>query len=150
MGLMQRVKGKRFEREIAGQLRDRYVGLLVRRASQGERADMPDVFVDGESAKERGKPILARLWLECQDSRTPTPFAKLRQAERDVAHRCIRALPIALTHKTGSREILATMRLSTVYYLEHGVTHYDALEPVTMDLGSLFAVLDRAIERGRT
>jgi hypothetical protein len=53
MGLMQREKGKRFEREIAMVIRTRWPLVLVRRASQAERADNPDVFVPG---RLRGRP----------------------------------------------------------------------------------------------
>jgi len=106
MGIMQRQKGKRFERQIASLLRERWPNAVVRRASQAERADNPDVFVVGNAALER-------LWLECQDARSVTPLAKLEQAEWDIAaHERHRGrLPVAVTHQLGSRTVYATTRL---------------------------------------
>ena len=112
MGRMQREKGKRFERQIAAELRAIWPDAVVRRASQAERADNPDVFIEG------GPPILSRLWLELQDARVPTPRLKLEQAEADVwrwqaerrierAHR----LPVVVWHRIHGTVIYVTTRL---------------------------------------
>lgn len=122
MGLMQRNKGKRFERDIAARLRSVWPDAVVRRASQAERADNPDVFIEG------GPPILARLWLELQDARQPTPDSKLFQAEKDADLYLRRRvggmaspglggypktdrLPVVVWHRLGERTTWATMRL---------------------------------------
>ncbi len=149
MGLMQREKGKRFERQIADVLRKRFPWALVRRGSQAERADMPDVFI---ARGEGPAGVLQRLWLECQDARKPTPFTKLEQAERDVQALTIRAYPIAVWHRLGERTSHATMRLGTLRYLlgdqaamysSHARSEY-----VTLTLDGLLSILEGAIASG--
>jgi hypothetical protein len=120
---MQRRKGHDFERKIAALFRQHWPDAVVRRASQAERADNADVFVEG------GPPILARLWLELQHARKPTPFAKLQQAEGDIA--CWRSrravttsarLPVVVWHRTGDRsaDAYVTMRLGVLDFLRFG------------------------------
>jgi hypothetical protein len=124
MGLMQRNKGKRFERLIAAKFRERWPDAIVRRASQAERADNPDVFVEG------GPPVLSRLWMELTDARTPNVLGKLAQAEGDVCGwheareetgwrtsrrpRC----PVVIWHRLGERTINVTARYWVVRMLD--------------------------------
>jgi hypothetical protein len=147
---MQREKGKRFEREVASQLRERFPWAIVRRGSQAERADMPDVFFQGPHAwADR---LLGRLWFECQDSRTPTPFAKLDQAERDIRARCVHGYAIAVWHKTGARFSCATMRLGTLQEIMTGNEDAKGVnrhEYVTLTLDGLIEVIASAIELER-
>ena len=115
MGRMQREKGKRFERDVAALLRERWPDALVRRASQAERADNPDVFAEG------GPRVLERLWLELQDARQPRPLDKLVQAERDATtwyeKRALeggvaaRRYPVVIWHRLAERGIQVTTRL---------------------------------------
>ena len=108
MGLMQRRKGKAFERKIAALIRSRWPDAVVRRASQADRAHQSDVYLSG------GPPVLSRLWLECHDARNPNPIAKLEQADRDVAaHQAFDfvRLPVVVWHRLGSRQINVTTQL---------------------------------------
>jgi Holliday junction resolvase len=116
MGKMQREKGKAFERKIAADLRSRWPTAVIRRASQAERADNPDVFC------ESGPTVLRRLWLELQDARKPNPLGKLEQAERDVLcwatqrDRGAREFegyrfPAVVWHKLAERTVWVTTRL---------------------------------------
>src|SRR5690606_5462339 len=111
---MQREKGKRFERTIAAELRKHWPAAVIRRASQAERADNPDVFIEGATA------TLSRLWLELQDARHPTPERKLEQAEDDANAWLSRRLhqpdvleryPVVIWHRFGERTIYASTRL---------------------------------------
>ena len=115
MGRMQREKGKRYERHIAAELRTFWPETIVRRASQAERADNPDVFIEG------GPRLLSRLWLELHDARNPSPLSKLEQAERDVdAYQAGRRvgdrerLPVVIWHRIGERQSQVTTRLWVV------------------------------------
>jgi hypothetical protein len=140
MGLMQRQKGKRFERAIATALRVRFPNAVVRRASQADRAHQSDVYISG------GPLLLSRLWLECQDARVPTPLVKLNQAERDVdsgiMHWDVRQsrLPVVIWHKLGAREIHATMRLGTLDVIR-GKEYDGGSIVVTMTLAELLAIV---------
>lgn len=140
MGLMQRNKGKRFERAIASILRARFPDATVRRASQADRPHQSDVYIVG------GPPVLERLWCECQDSRHPTPIAKLEQAERDSQgwndrHR----LPIAITHQLGARTIYVTTRLWVLDVLRAQYFNRNK-QAVTMELGEFLGVVADAKE----
>jgi hypothetical protein len=144
MGLMQRQKGKAFERKIAAMLRSHWPEAVIRRASQAERADNPDVFIEG------GPPILARLWLEMQDARAPTPIEKLGQAERDihawnvrrgVAYQLDHRLPVAIWHRLGERKIWVTTRMWVVDALRVSSAFGCRTIPITMALEDLIHVL---------
>ncbi len=152
MSRMQREKGKRFERDIADRLRKLWPMAIVRRASQAERADNPDVFV------EEGPIVLRNLWLELQDARVPTPEAKLQQAESDAnswhlsrSATDIRRLPVVVWHKLAAKASHATMRLGTALrLLELRITHLcdvERSEIVTMDFDAFIRVVQRAAER---
>jgi hypothetical protein len=145
MGLMQREKGKRFERGIASEIRERWPDAVVRRASQAERADNPDVFVEG------GPPALRCLWLELQDAKSPTPAAKLEQAIRDVtawqdrrglsSSRSWARWPVVVWHRLGERTTWASLPLWVLRMLtgmERGIG--DDLV-VTLELSSLWLLV---------
>lgn len=137
MGLMQREKGKRFERAIAAELRTRWPAAIVRRASQAERADNPDVFAEGA-------PALTRLWLELQDARQPTPALKLAQAERDAAAWQARRAgsarwPVVVWHRLGERTTWATLRLGTLLAVTGSTSPAQAV--VTLELGAFLDLL---------
>jgi hypothetical protein len=142
---MQREKGKRFERDIAARLRALWPNTLIRRASQAERADNPDVFV------EAGPELLMRLWLELQDARTPTPIAKLEQAERDAwGWQDLRPgvsprLPVVIWHRFAECTTWATMRLATLDAIR-GELHAARESVVTLDVLELLQLL---VERTR-
>ncbi len=140
MGLMQRVKGKRYERSIANVLRRHWPSAIVRRASQAERADNPDVFVEG------GPTLLADLWIEAQDARTPTPIAKLQQAERDIEswlrrrpHTIVNRMPVVIWHRTGERTSNVTTRLWVVDRLRGLAT--ESMEIITFTMDALECML---------
>lgn len=108
----QREKGKTFERAIAAQARLIWPDSIIRRASQGERADNSDVFF------EHGPPLLKKLWLELQDAANPTPSVKMTQAEGDIASVKARGgngdrYAIVIWHKLRARTINVTMRAGT-------------------------------------
>ncbi len=145
MGLMQREKGKRFERDIASQLRERF-GVHVRRASQAERADNPDVFI------ETGPMKLTRLWLELQDARQPTPEKKLEQSERDAAaweakrDNFVPRWPVVVWHRLGERKVYATLRINTLLdvYQPMPDARSEMTQVVTMEFGAFLDALEAA------
>lgn len=149
MGLMQRTKGKVWERKVADMLRQRWPNAIVRRASQAERADNPDVFVEGE-------PRLERLWLECQDARNPTPLAKLEQAEGDATEWLVRATsggwmrfprwPVVIWHRLGERTSYATMRINTLLDIVQPMPDAESelREVVTVELDAFLRMLEVA------
>lgn len=154
MGRMQREKGKRFERTIADVFRKRWPEAIVRRASQAERADNPDVFVEG------GPAVLAELWLELQDARAPDPRSKLYQAEADVlSWQARRGQPVdrvrsrrvvIVWHKLAERTTWVTMRLCTLLELlePNHLRLGQPAELVTMDLDAFLKHIDRHIQIG--
>ncbi len=118
MSAMQRRKGRKYEQEIARQLRAAFPAADVRRTSQADRAANSDVIVTGA-------PVLERLWLELQDARNPTPLAKLAQAERDIEAAAPLAamkmrgtlrMPVVIWHRMGERSHQVTTRL---WVLDH-------------------------------
>ncbi len=124
---MQRRKGRRYEQDIANVFREWWPSAVVRRASQAERADNPDVFVAD------GPPLLKRLWLELTDSRAPNPSEKLWQAERDIAHRVYHRdrLPVVVWHRLRERESHVTTRLWVLDVIR-GVT--GSVNPLTVTM----------------
>lgn len=109
MGKMQRDKGKRFERQIAKKLRERFPKHAdeIRRSIQSRQAEESDVTG------------LPGLWIECQDAAVPTPLKKLEQAERDVIVAKLEEelIPIAVTHKSRAKDIRVTLRLAHLHYI---------------------------------
>jgi len=106
MGLMQRQKGKTFERLVAARLRKRFPTYAeeIKRSIQSRGA-----VNEGSDVQFPG------LWIECQDARDPTPRAKLAQAERDnIATNKVSfsdVIPVAVTHKLRARTIQVSMTL---------------------------------------
>jgi len=146
MGLMQRTKGKVFERKIAALLRQRWPEAVVRRASQAERAHNPDVFV------ERGPGWLSGIWLELQDARNPNPRAKLEQAERDIIA-SVDPLrdAIIVWHRLAEHAIWATLRTGAYLRLLRSSgrmieDQHNAL--VTMEIDDLLDVVEAAQRSG--
>lgn len=147
MGLMSREKGKSYERKVADMLRKRWPAVIVRRASQAERADNPDVFVEGNW-------VLAKLWLECQDARKPTPRDKLRQAEVDVlswqhrrglpVDRVRSRWPVVIWHRLGERTSYATMRVNTLLDIVQPIPDAESelREVVTVELDAFLRMLE--------
>lgn len=146
MGLLSRTKGKRFEQQIARVLRAHWPAAIVRRASQAERADNPDVFVEG------GPPVLSRLWLELNDARVPRPLEKLQQAESDI-EQWLRRRPMALVnrmpavvwHRLGERTSYVTTRLWVVDELRG--MRSTSMEVVTLAMVSFEGLLLSAAQR---
>lgn len=148
MGLMQRNKGKRYERAIAAELRAIWPDAIVRRASQAERADNPDVFIEG------GPPVLARLWLELQDARVPTPMQKLEQAERDAVawYACrveryghepaMQRLPVVVWHRIGERQSHVTTRLWVLDRVRGYSVAVASLQSITLSFSSFVFLLN--------
>jgi len=112
MGAMQRVKGRRWEQEVANIYRRRWPTATVRRSAQGAGALEPDVVIEGDCPD-----LVARLWTECQCSNNPTPLVKLEQAERDCARSTETLYPVVVWRKSGSRTVYATCRFSTLLQL---------------------------------
>lgn len=149
MGLMQRNKGKRFEREIAALMRERWPTVVVRRASQAERADNPDVFV--ESGPER----LRQLWLELENAKAPSPHAKLMQAEGDIrawnerrgfSADAVTRVPFVVWHRLAARSIQVTSRLWCFDWLMAGPMPYARparMQIATIDSLDFFELLAR-------
>lgn len=143
MGLMSRVKGKRYEQKIAALFRAHWPEAVVRRASQAERADNPDVMVEGPG-------VLERLWLELQDARSPTPLLKLGQAESDAFAWATaitgrpRRWPVVVWHRTGARDANATMPLWVVDEIRGVQERTFRAETVTMDLRDFVGLLKGA------
>jgi len=142
--LMQREKGKRFERDIADRIRRRWPKVIVRRSSQAERADNPDVFAEGD-------PVLERLWLELQDAKAPTPQAKLAQAERDAAAWCATRgrgvrWPVVVWHRLGERTTWVTLRLAVLLDLVAPLPDVqdERQHAVTVTLEAFFDMLEDA------
>lgn len=147
MSAMQRRKGRRFEQQIARELRAVFPAAEVRRTSQADRAANSDVVITGD-------PKLERLWLELQDACDPTPLAKLAQAERD----CERAgppardpawlsrWPVVIWHRIRERTHQVTTRLWVL-----DVLRFDGVQDaigdrristvVTLDLEQFIALL---------
>lgn len=147
MGRMQREKGKRFERDIAARLREFWPDAVIRRASQAERADNPDVFVEG------GPPVLARLWLELQDARRPTPEVKLEQAEDDACGWLARRpfspsaqqrYPVVVWHELGARSVHVSTRMWVLGALVYGIADVGSMVMVTLGLDDFLEILRRA------
>lgn len=144
MGLMQRRKGKEFERKVAARLRETWPEAIVRRASQAERADNPDVFVEG------GPSILARLWLELEDAKSPRSLDKLEQAEGNAAlwwarrgESVLFRLPIVVWHRLAERTIWATTRLWIVDVLRGRASDGESRHVVTLAFDDLVLLLQR-------
>lgn len=80
-GKLSRDKGKRYERHVAKIFRERFPGLVARRASQADRAYMPDVVLENlsDAARRAFNP-----WLECNHAKRPNPAKKYAQALLDV------------------------------------------------------------------
>ena len=117
MSKMQRDKGKRFERQIARKLRDSFpkYAELIRRSIQSRQAEESDVTG------------LPGLWIECQDAANPTPLKKLKQAEHDVrvAGLVDELIPIAVTHKSRTKDIYVTLRMAHLHYIfGHHINDY--------------------------
>lgn len=146
MGLMQRNKGKRFERHIANMLRNHWPHAVIRRASQAERADNPDVFIEG------GPDVLARLWLELTDARAPHPLAKLEQAERDIEQwlrrrpmALVNRIPVVVWHRLGERTSYVTTRLWVLDDLRDNTS--TSMEVVTIGLAAFEGLLIGAAQQ---
>jgi hypothetical protein len=146
MSKMQREKGKAFERRVARLLRELWPNAVVRRASQAERADNPDVFIESSSH------TLSRLWLEMQDARRPTPTAKLDQAVMDAGawhhsrpYADLR-LPFVVWHKLGERDIHITTRLWVIDALRGNQGNNTDCE-VTISWTSFVWLLCLAVDR---
>lgn len=96
MGKMQRNKGQRFEREIAGILRDTLPDCDAKRGWQAR------------SGKDNCDVDIPRLWIECKHGIKPNPRAALQQAIEATDGR----LPIAIIKDDYSRDPMVVMRLS--------------------------------------
>jgi hypothetical protein len=148
-GRQRRRKGHDFERSVARVLREKWPDAVVRRSSQAEAAENPDVFVEG------GPPVLATLWLELQDAVNPRPLAKLAQADRDrVAWMDARPahdlrLPVVVWHRIHSPDVNVTTRLWVLDILRRGFTidSWSHNGVVTMSLDDFLACVEVACER---
>jgi hypothetical protein len=146
MSAMQREKGKAYERAIARVLREVFPAADVRRSSQADRAANSDVVITGD-------PLLERLWLELQDARTPTPAAKLRQAERDIelalrASGRLDRLPVVIWHRIRERSHQVTTRLWVVDELR-GMSAGGRAAVVTLDLQAFIELVSRGAAPAR-
>jgi hypothetical protein len=127
-GKLSRRKGRKFEQVTATAFRELLAGrpqVAVRRSLQAHKPYEPDIVIEGADVP----PIIAALWLECNDATNPNPLAKLIQAERDSSAAIkagkrtkFYAIPVVVWHKLGEHGIQATMRARALYYLV-GVIH---------------------------
>lgn len=148
MALLSRTKGKSYERRVAALFRSRWPDVVVRRASQAERADNPDVFFDN------APDVLQRLWLELTDSRSPSPLAKLEQAERDIEQwlrrrpmAIVNRMPVVVWHRTGERTSHVTTRLWVLDDLRDNTS--TSMEVVTVSLAAFEGLLLGAAQEER-
>jgi hypothetical protein len=150
MGMMQREKGKDYERRVASAMRAAFPFATVRRSSQADRAHAPDVRF------ETGPELLRQLWLECNDARQPNPLGKLEQAERDTIHGPDAWLPVVVWHRFREREDWATLRIRTLRFLlgvgvgnarETFAGHAADNETATVSLGTFVRIVTAALER---
>jgi hypothetical protein len=125
-------KGKAFERQIGRDLRLIYDGadwcghydglnkreqVVMLKSSRVRRGEQ------GKGAREADLCVAERTWwFELCDENEPRPVAKLEQAERDIEHKgeVGKWLAVAITHKTRSPTIYATMRGRSFVYLVTG------------------------------
>ena len=131
MGLMQRNKGKAFERKVASIIRAKFPGVTVRRSSQAERAYQSDVFCVGH-------PVLERLWMELCDAHKPNPSKKMKQAVRDIDVSSLERTPVVVWHRIHEREVWATLKLSDLPPMQQS----DAVWPETLVTMRLADFLD--------
>ncbi len=105
MGLAQRQKGKRGEREVASIFRA--AGYTVRRGQQADGPVVPDIVVDG----------MPWLWVEIGHGAKMDGRRKLAQAQRDACIGRPGAIPVAITKRDRERKWTATwtqyLRLET-------------------------------------
>jgi len=128
MGIMQRNKGKRFERLIAKKFREYFPEFAeeIRRSIQSREAEESDVTG------------LPGFWVECQDAIRPTPLKKLEQAERDIAANKLfgEILPIAITHQKNTKEIYVTLRMHHLHFIfGHHINDYRYCSPINLEHG---------------
>lgn len=127
-GRRSRLKGKVFERKIASLFRERFpfIAPLVRRSIQSRQAEESDVT---------GVP---GLWIECQHAADPTPIKKLQQAIRDSCTNKSIDFPIAITHKTNTKDTIVTIRIIDFFRLAGGVPIF----PFNSDIGNMAVTVD--------
>jgi hypothetical protein len=117
MGKTSRTKGRAFEQLVANMCRAAFPGRTVRRGKQSHLADEPDVVVEG-----------VPLWIECQHADRATPAKKMEQAVKDsyAQFHKLPPIPVVVWRRTGSREVLATIRLGdlSIVALNNLSDHY--------------------------
>lgn len=134
-GKFSRDKGHDFERFVANAYRLAWPSASVRRSLQAHNADEPDVVVEHATSM-----ILNTLWTECQHAATPTPLAKLAQAERDCARMSTvgtQRLPVVVWKKTRGGKIQVTTRLWVL-----GITLNRVMLPIQNPSEQLIITLD--------
>ena len=95
-------KGKAFEQQIAHIFRIAFEGTDVRRGWQARMgSDAPDVVFPG-------------LWVECKHRHVVNIPGALAQAQKDAQGR---AMPVAITRKTGAKDILCTITMQDFIHL---------------------------------
>ena len=139
MGKLSRPKGAAFERLVVHLFC--HAGLPAKRGywqARGAKGETSEVVVEG-----------APLWVECHHGRLPGT-EKLDQAIRD---RFAGQLAVAVTRRTGSRRIEATMRLGELVALISGSCDpefvADHPQPVTLDLKDWLPLALAWYERGK-
>lgn len=145
MSLMQRTKGKVFEREVARTLR----GLVavvdgrytVQRASQAERAYRSDLFFEPTGMLRGG--MLPALWLELTHAENPNVLEKLDQAEEDAERAGGRRFPFVVWRRNRTRTTQVTGRLDKLMELVQGRSDAVRGYVVTLDLVDFMDVLDK-------
>jgi len=98
MGLMQRNKGKAFEREVANAFREVYPATKRTLTQQRDSGEAPDVDAPG-------------LWVEAKHHKRVNIQKAFEQAVDEVGRAKSTATPVAVT-KDNHGERLATLRLS--------------------------------------
>jgi hypothetical protein len=100
-GKASRVKGRKFEQDVANIFREWFPDLEIYRGDQKHKARESDIS---------GVP---GFWIECQHAAKPNPKMKMEQARRDAGEAISQGtIPLVVYKKTGTGTVRAALKLS--------------------------------------
>lgn len=142
MGMMQRDKGKTFERLLAKKLREAFPGCEFRRSRQSDGAYHSDVYCN------IGPWCLRDIWWECTHGHKPNPAAKMKQAVGDIEAigEQERYIPVVVWRRTGQRVINATLCLDQLMLIDSN-QQTDFAPLVTLELPVFIEMLQAWVAR---